>query len=151
MEAGVIGSRVRYRSTSALPSHYQSRTAHRVRAHHRGAHPPVSEKSHPKEWDFFLVGLMRCRQHCNPTQSHRTRLNGAPSSCLGQPPPGLCRPPACKPSRRSVVEGQIAESGSTGHRHSKAAESYRHDGQENKNRPPRIPMRESEGDWCQNH
>jgi len=40
IEAGVIGSSVRYRSTSGLPSHHRSRMAHRVRARHRRPHPP---------------------------------------------------------------------------------------------------------------
>jgi len=34
------------------------------------------------------------RLHLDPTQSHRTRLNGAPSSCVGHPHPVLQIPPA---------------------------------------------------------
>ena len=44
--------------------------------------------------NFLLVGLMRYRQHRDPTQSHRTRFNGAPSRCLTTRPMGdMCANP----------------------------------------------------------
>src|SRR5579862_1721617 len=58
-------------------------------------HPPVGRRSlvvgkneaPSEERGFFVAELLRFRQQCDPTQSHRTRLNGAPtrrSSVVGR-------------------------------------------------------------------
>ena len=59
-------------------------------------------RSHPQSTDLRLISQWRCwirktissqlpvpevsRQHLDPTQSQRARLNRAPSSCVGHPP-----------------------------------------------------------------